>query len=97
MRQFGIKSALMIIAGLCWLAGALGIGFFLFQYLGGGAGLQLFGFFDVSSTTVLLGLVHVVGLIAAACLCFVIGVGLCAYGLVPAPEQQRKAATPTAN
>ena len=90
-----IKSTLIIVAGICWLAFALVIGFFLFQYLGGGAGFQLFGFFEVSSTTVLIGVVHVVGLGAAACLCFVIGVGLCAYGLGPAPERQRKRETRT--
>ncbi len=39
--------------------------------------------FDVSLTGVLIGLVHVVGLAAAAGLSFAIGVGLCAHGLVP--------------
>lgn len=82
-----IKSTLMVVAGLCWIAFALVIGFVLFWYLDGGAGLQVFGFFfAVSSMTVFFGLAHFVGFAVAACLCFVIGVGLCAYGLVPAPE-----------
>jgi len=53
--------------------------------------LEVFGFFfPVSSITVFIGLVHFSGLVAAAVLCFVIGVGLCAHGLVPAPEPEKK-------
>jgi len=86
-----VKSSMMVIAGVCWLAFALLLCFFLFQYLVGGAGLQVFGFFfPVSSTTVLVGLVHFTGFVAAAGLCFVIGVGLCAHGIVPAPESEKK-------
>jgi len=82
---------MMVVGGACWLACALAVGLLLLQYLGEGAGLQAFGFFGLtaSTTSVGLGLVHVVGLFAAACLCFVIGVGLCALGLVPAPEVPR--------
>ncbi len=79
-----IKSTMMVVAGLCWIGVALGFGFLLVQYLNQGAGLQVLGFyFGVSSTTVLLGLAHVVGLAAAAFLCFALGVVLCAHGLVP--------------
>ena len=81
----------MVMAGLCWIAFALLICIFLFQYLSGGAGLQVFGFFfPVSSGTVLIGLVHFVGLVAAAVLCFTIGVGFCAYGIVAAPGPEKK-------
>jgi hypothetical protein len=81
----------MVVAGLCWFGFGAFLCLFLFQYLVGGAGLQVFGFFfGVSSTTVLVGLVHFVGFVAAACLCLVIGVGLCAHGLVPAPEAEKK-------
>jgi hypothetical protein len=91
-----IKSIVMVIAGLCWLAVALLIGLFLFQYLVGGAGLQVFGFlFGVSPTTVLIGLVHFVGFSAVACLCFVIGAGLCVHGLARAPEPEKKVAALT--
>src|SRR5437588_1825933 len=85
------KSTTMVVAGLCWMACAFVIGLFLFEYLVGGAGLQVFGFLlGMSSTTVSIGLVHFVGFIAAACLCFVIGAGLCAHGMVPAPEPEKK-------
>ena len=84
----------MVIAGLCWIAFAVVICLFLYGYLLGGAGLQVFGFFfPVSSTTVLVGLVHFVGFSAAAFLSFVIGVGLCAHGVVPAPEPEKKKVT----
>ena len=68
------KSTMMVVAGVCWLAFALVIGMFLFQYVADGAGL--FGFFGVSSTTVLIGLVHFVGFVAAASLCVVIAVSM---------------------
>jgi len=87
-----IKSTMMVVAGLCWFGIAWAFGFFLFQYLAGGAGLQVFGFFGVSSTTVLIGLAHVIGFAAAAFLCCVIGTGFCAHGLVPAPRPEQKAA-----
>jgi hypothetical protein len=84
---------MMVIAGLCWIVAALIILFFLFGYLAGGAGLQVFGFFfDVSPASVVLGLVYFVGFAAAACLCFIVGAGLCAHGLVPAPEPEQKTA-----
>ena len=81
---------MLVVAGLCWLMFALAIGFFLFKYLAEGAALQLIGFFGLSSITILIGLVHVVGFVTAAYLCFVIGVGLCVHGLEPAPEPQGK-------
>jgi hypothetical protein len=86
-----IKSTVMVVAGALWLAIALLLGLFLFQYLIGGAGLQVFDFlFGVSPGTVLIGLVHFVGFSAAACLCFVIGAGLCVHGLALAPEGKEK-------
>jgi hypothetical protein len=89
-----IKSTMMVIAGLCWIGFAVFICLFLCGYLVGGAGLQVFGFFfPVSSTTLLVGLVHFVGFSAAAFLSFAIGVGLCARGVVPAPEPNKKRAT----
>lgn len=89
MKRY-IKSTMMVVAGCCWFAFAAAIGLFLFQYLAAGAGLQLFGFLGLSSTTVVLGLAHFVGLTAAACVCFVVGVGFCAYGLVPATDRERQ-------
>jgi hypothetical protein len=77
-----------MVGGSCWILGALVLGSFVFQFTAHGAGLP---FFWVSSGSVLFGLVHVVGFVSAACLCFVIGVGLCAHGLVPpSPSPTRK-------
>lgn len=78
-----IKSTFMVILGLCWFTVALGFALVLFQYLSGGAGLQVFDFFfSVSSTTVMVGLVHVVGFAVAALLSFAIGAGFWAKGIV---------------
>jgi hypothetical protein len=85
-----VKSVILVAAGLCWFAIALSIGFFLFEYLSGGAGLQVLGyFFGVSSLSASIGLAHVLGLGAAAFLSFVIGAGCWAHGLVPAPKPGR--------
>jgi|GEM_PF-2001653 len=81
-----MKRAILLIGGVLWLGFALGFGVFLVEYIGGGAGLQFFGG-PVSSGSVLLGLVHLVGFGTAIFLCFAIGVGLCARGIV---EKDRK-------
>lgn len=69
------------MGGVLWLCFAFGFGAFLVRYIGGGAGLQFFGG-PVSSGSVLLGLVHLAGFSTAILLCFAIGVGLCARGIV---------------
>src|SRR6185312_14130488 len=79
-NQAFMKRTMLLMGGMLWLCFAVGIGVFLVQYIGGGAGLQFFGG-PVSSGSVLLGLVHVVGFGAAILLCFAIGVGLCANGI----------------
>ena len=94
MKRY-IKSTLLVVAGLCWIALALAIGLFLFQYVAGGAGAQRVGFFGVSASTVVLELAQLVGFVAAGCLSFVIGVGLCVHGLVPAPPPEPNPAIPT--
>ena len=86
-----IKSTLMVVAGLCWFTVALGIAFLLLQYLAEGAGLQVFGFFfGVSSTTVVIGLVHVVGFAVAAFLSFGIGASICAHAFVPHSKREQR-------
>jgi len=80
-----MKGVMLVLGGLCWFLFALGFGCFLVKYLIGGAGEQLFGF-GIFPGSILIGMVHVVGLFMAVVLCFVIGVGLCVHGLVP-PEQ----------
>jgi len=76
-----MKRAMFLIGGLCWFLFALGFGCFLVQYVAQGAGLQFFGL-GFSSGSVLTGLVHLVGMVMASGLCFAIGVGLCAHGIV---------------
>src|SRR5262245_4707896 len=86
-----MKSAMMVVAGLCWLVVAFLICVFLFKYLASGGGLQVFGSLSgMSSPTVSVGLVHFVGFMAAACLCFIIGVGLCAHGLCPGNDVNKQ-------
>lgn len=87
-----LKSSMLVAAGCCWLAAGIFLVLFLYQYLVGGAGLQVFGFFfSVSSLTVAVGLVHLVGFAFAAGLCFLIGMELCVHGLVPAPASPAEA------
>lgn len=76
-----MKRILCLVGGVCWFLFALGFLLFLIQYLVGGAGSQFFGPF-FSSSSVVVGMVHVVGLIFAVLLCFAVGAGLCAHGLV---------------
>jgi hypothetical protein len=76
-----MKHALIFSLGLLWLAFACGFGFFLAQYVTQGAGSQFF-IPAVSSGSVLLGLVHFIGLLTAALICFAIGTGFCARAMV---------------
>jgi hypothetical protein len=78
------RATMFLIAGLCWFAAALFFTLFAWSYVTDGAGLQ---FFALSfSSGVLFGLIHLLGFGFGAFLCFAIGVGLCAHGLVP-PRQ----------
>ena len=76
-----MKRALLFSAGLLWFAFALGFGGFMVLYIAQGAGLQFLGP-TVSSGSLLLGLVHFVGLATAALICFAIGASLCARAIV---------------
>ena len=78
-----------MLGGTCWIASALVFGSLLLQYVTQGAGLQ-FLLFPLSSGSVLFGLVHVVGLMTAVALCFAVGTGLCAHGLVPPVPNESK-------
>jgi hypothetical protein len=82
-----MRQAIFLIGGACWFLFALGFAAFLMQYIAQGAGLQFYAP-AVSSGSVLLGLVHVVGFVIAVVLCFAIGAVLCAHGIVP--EKDRK-------
>src|SRR5439155_19354404 len=78
-----MKSAMFLIAGVCWVLFALSFGIVLLKYIGQGAGLQFFGWM-FSSGSVLIGLVHAVGFGIAAFLCFAVGAVLLARGFVRA-------------
>jgi hypothetical protein len=83
-----MKRAMFIVGGLLWLGFALGFGTFLVRYILAGAGLQFFGG-PPTSGSVSLGLVHVIGFGTAILICFAIGVGLCARGIVTEkPEEE---------
>lgn len=80
----------MLLGGVCWLAFALVLGWLLFQYLREGAGAV--GFVGISSTSVWVGVVHFSGFVIASFLCFAVGTGLCARGLVPSTRPKVAAA-----
>jgi len=81
-----MKRVLFLICGLCWFGFGLGFGLFLLQYMAHGAGLQDVGsvvpFFGaaVSPGSILIGLMHFVGLAMISALCFAVGIGLCSHG-----------------
>ena len=81
-HRAGLKRALCISGGVCWILFALGFGALLWEYLTGGAGSQFFPW-GIGSGGVLIGMVHVTGLFIAAGLCFTIGACFCACGLIP--------------
>jgi hypothetical protein len=89
------KSAIMVIAGLACLMAALIIGFFVLQFFTGGAGVQAVGVLGVSPISASIGLIYLAGFFATAWFCFLIGIVLCAHGLVnikpnkPAAGQRR--------
>jgi hypothetical protein len=76
-----MKRAIFLLGGICWMFFGFGFLFLLYEDLVQGAGLQ-FWIPIVSSGSVLVGLVHFVGLSTAAVLCFGVGSGLWAYGMV---------------
>lgn len=76
-----MKRALTFGLGLIWFLFALGFGFFLYQYVAEGAGFQFFAPIAFSGS-VLLGLVHFVGLCTAILICFAVGAGLYSRAMV---------------
>ena len=63
------------------------LGFIGFKTLGAGARLE-FPALSITPGSVLMGMIPLIGLFAAAGLCFFIGVGLCVHGIVP-PEDEK--------
>jgi hypothetical protein len=70
-----VKSALMFAAGFCLFGLAAALGWELCRYVFDGAGAQL-GFLAISSLTLSIGLVHVVGFSFGILLCIAGGIGL---------------------
>ncbi len=76
-----VKRVLLLLFGGLWFLFSMGFVLLLAQYIADGAGSQL-SIRLMSSGSVLIGVAHVVGLCAAAVLCFAVGTGLCAHALV---------------
>jgi hypothetical protein len=83
-----MKRAMFFIGGVFWFLFAAGFAVFLFEYITQGAGLQFLGL-TVSPGSVALGMVHVIGFLVAIVLCFSIGAGLCAHGIVREKDEKK--------
>ena len=84
----GVKRFGFIVAGCCGFACAIGFGLLLFGYLAGSARLQVIDRAiplvgqPISSGSVMIGLIHVIGLATASLLCFAVGAVFCAHSIV---------------
>lgn len=90
-----MKRAMFLFCGLCWLLFGVAAGMFSWRYLLDGADSQdsvfaLQTLAPVSSGSILVGLVHVVGFFALTALCLLIGIGLFLYGLIWHPSDEQK-------
>jgi hypothetical protein len=74
-----MRRILKLIRGIAALLLSLCFGFLVVGYLAGGAGIQVFAPW-ISSTGILIGLVHVIGLSSASLFSFVLGICWCAEG-----------------
>jgi hypothetical protein len=70
----------MIVGGSLCLLLSLALLFLAIAYLTGGAGLQFIGVFGLPS--IIVGSVHLMGLLLAAGICFCLGVALLAHAVV---------------
>lgn len=84
-----MKRFLLMLGACCWLLFAAGFGALLFQYFAQGAGLQFFGWM-LSPVSVVLGTVHVIGLLLAAGLCFAAGAVLWGLALTRRDPKPRE-------
>ena len=75
-----VKRVLFLLGSACWLVIGLGFGLFLIEYLLQGAGIHIFGI-TISSTSVLLGVVHVSGLSLATLFSWALAIWLGARGV----------------
>ena len=87
------RATIFLVGGLCWLAASLFFVVTAWAYVKDGAGLGFFAL-SISSGSVLLGMIHLLGFGIGAFFCFAIGVGLCAHGLVPPQAETRRRIQP---
>jgi hypothetical protein len=87
-----MRKTLYLFCGLCWLAFGLFVGLFVVQYLAHGAGLQESGYYFLiflpyfSSGSIVLGVMHLIGLAMLSLLLTAIGLCLCLRAFDPPPE-----------
>jgi len=93
-----LRKMMFIFAGSCWLMFGAGFGLLLIQFLLKGAGMQWFGtpdfIFPVSSGSVWIGLVYVVGTVTASLVCLAVSFGLFERAFVPRGPHEEKNDTP---
>jgi len=64
------------VVGVLWLLFSVGFGLALLEYLMEGAGLQLLGW-NLCTGTIVVGVIHVIGLAIAAVVCLCVGIWFC--------------------
>lgn len=77
-----VRGILFVGGGLCFFAAMMFFGFLALSYVSGGAGIEFAGL-SVTPGGVLIGTIPFAGFCIIAGLCFLIGVTLCAHGVVP--------------
>jgi len=86
-----------LIGGIMGFGCAVGFALLLLSYVTGGSGVQIIGlprelFGDsVSSGSIVVGLVHIVGFATASFLCFAVGAVFCAHAIVPESREHPEA------
>jgi hypothetical protein len=92
-----MKRVMFLLCGLCWFAFGLVTGAFAWRNLADDTGIQRSGFrilAPVSSGSVMIGLVHVMGFFLLAVSCIVIGLGLWVYSFESNPADGQKLEPP---
>ena len=82
-----MKRAMFLIGSGCWFLFAIGFGVLLAQYIVQGAGLQ-FSAWLFSSSSILIGTMHVIGLITASVVCLAVSAALWTRGFVGAKRHR---------
>ena len=88
-RRQILRGTILFSGALLSFVLMLGFSFLALIYLRSGAGIELFAL-TTSAPGVLVGALHLVGLLFGAAICFCMGVGLLAYALVPPDRKVRR-------